>query len=125
MTILHTIGAVFIFAPFIAFLLIFALLRKRFRRRAFGLSADLTTFLLFFSVPVSIEALWGYSLSSIVYFIAIIIAIILLVLEWKKSKEIEVIKYIRKTWRMYFLILSLAYFIIWIAGISYTVIAFL
>lgn len=121
MSILHMIGAAFILAPFLAFILIFILTRKKFRRRAIGLSADLTTFLLFFSVPVSVEAIWGLSISTAVYFIAILIAIVLLVIEWKKTKEIEVRKYIRKTWRIFFLLLSSAYFIIWLVGAVLTV----
>ncbi|MCM3610731.1 DUF3397 domain-containing protein [Planococcus sp. MERTA32b] len=125
MNLIHNIGAVFIFAPFLSFILLIFLTRKKLKRRAVGLSADVTTFLLFVSVPVSMEALWGVNISFAVSVTAIIIAIILLVIEWKKSKEIEVLKYIRKTWRLYFLLLSVSYILIWLTGLTLTVISFI
>lgn len=121
MIIIHTIGAIFIFAPFLAFLLAFAISRKTMGWKAIGLSADITTFLLFFSVPVSIQTLWGYATAGMIYFGAIMIGIICLVLEWRRSKEIEVLKYLRKLWRIYFLILSFAYSVIWLIGIIMTI----
>lgn len=124
MAFLHTVGAILIFAPFLAFILLLLISRKKLKRRAIGFSADLTTFLLFVSVPVSVEALWSVEISFAVSVIAILIAIPLLVLEWKKSKEIEVLKYIRKTWRLYFLLLSAGYLLIWVAGLALTVISF-
>lgn len=124
MAFLHILGAILIFAPFLVFLLLMVLSRKKLKRRAIGFSADLTTFLLFVSVPVSVEALWGVSITFAVSVAAILIAIILLVLEWKKSKEIEVLKYIRKTWRLYFLLLSAGYILICVTGLALTVISF-
>ncbi|WP_369916925.1 DUF3397 family protein [Planomicrobium sp. MB-3u-38] len=122
---IHNIGAIFIFAPFLAFILLILLTRKKLKRRAIGLSADVTTFLLFISVPVSMKALWDVDISFAVYVTAIIIAIILLIIEWKKSKEIEVLKYARKTWRLYFLLLSMSYILIWLTGLALTLISFI
>lgn len=124
MNFLHTLGAIFIFAPFLAFILIILASRRRLRKRSIGFSADLTTFLLFISVPVSTEALWGLNITFAILLTALLIAIFLLVIEWKKSKEIEVLKYTRKTWRLYFLLLSLSYILIWVTGLALTVISF-
>lgn len=125
MNLIHNIGAIFIFAPFLAFILLILLTRKKLKRRAIGLSADVTTFLLFISVPVSMKALWDVDISFAVSVTAIIIAIILLIIEWKKSKEIEVLKYVRKTWRLYFLLLSMSYILIWLTGLALTLINFI
>ncbi|MFC3211202.1 DUF3397 family protein [Planomicrobium okeanokoites] len=125
MNLIHNIGAIFIFAPFLAFILLILLTRKKLKRRAIGLSADVTTFLLFISVPVSMKALWDVNISFAVSVTAIIIAIILLIIEWKKSKEIEVLKYARKTWRLYFLLLSMSYILIWLTGLALTLISFI
>lgn len=125
MDILYTIGAVFIFAPFLALLLILLFTRKRLKHKSIGLAADLTTFLLFFSVPVSIKAIWGIEISALVYLIAILIAIVLLFIEWRQTKEIEILRYIRQTWRMYFLLLTLAYILIWVVGIILSLFHFL
>ena len=76
MNLIHNIGAIFIFAPFLAFILLILLTRKKLKRRAIGLSADVTTFLLFISVPVSMKALWDIDISFAVSVTAIIIAII-------------------------------------------------
>ncbi|HSJ37194.1 MAG TPA: DUF3397 family protein [Planococcus sp. (in: firmicutes)] len=124
MTFLHILGAILIFAPFLAFILLLLISRKKLKRKAIGFSADLTTFLLFVSVPVSVEALWSVNISFAVSVAAILIAIVLLIVEWKKSKEIEVLKYVRKTWRLYFLLLSAGYFLIWFTGLALTVISF-
>ncbi|TWT04726.1 DUF3397 family protein [Planomicrobium sp. CPCC 101079] len=125
MIIVQTIGAVFIFAPFIAFLLIFFAARKTLNRKAFEAAADFTTLLLFFAIPVMIYAIWNYQASSLMGYAAISLAIGFLIVEWKRTKEIKVLVFLRKTWRMYFLVLTVAYFIIWIAGFTYTVSGFL
>lgn len=125
MEILYSLGALFIFAPATAFILIVLFARKRMGYRSIGLAADLTTFLLFFSVPVAIGSLWNFDAKLIAYTAAIIIAIAMLVNEWKKSKEIELVKLGRKTWRLYFLVFSVAYSVIWIAGIAFALSEFL
>lgn len=125
MALLHTVSAIFIFAPFLAFILTILLSRKKLKRRAIGFSADITTFILFVSVPVSAEALWDIKISFFIFAAAILIAIGMLVREWKTSKEIEVLKYIRKIWRHYFLLLATAYLIIWFSGLALTVISFI
>lgn len=121
MELLYFLVAVFIFLPFIPFTIIVFAMRKRLRRRTVGFAADVTTFLLFFSVPVSIEALWGWETTAIVFFIAIIIAILILIIEWRRKKELEVGAFIRKTWRLYFLTLCSAYCLIWMTGLVLTV----
>ncbi len=125
MEILYSLGALFIFAPATAFILIVLFARKRMGYRSIGLAADLTTVLLFFSVPVAIGALWNFDAKLISYTAVIIIAIVMLVNEWKKSKEIELVKLGRKTWRLYFLIFSVAYSVIWIAGIAFALTEYL
>ena len=125
MDILYSLGAIFIFAPATAFILIVLFARKRMGYRSIGLAADLTTFLLFFSIPVAIGALWNFDAAFISYAAAIIVAIAMLINEWKKSKEIEILKLGRKTWRVYFLLLSIAHCVIWAAGIALTLNDFL
>ncbi|WP_422124707.1 DUF3397 family protein [Planococcus sp. X10-3] len=124
MSFLHNIAAIFIFAPFLAFILFLFLSRKKLKRGAIGFSADMTTFLLFLTVPVSVEALWGVNISFVISITAILLAIGLLVIEWKKTKEIEILKYIRKTWRLYFLLLCTGYVFIWLTGLALTLISF-
>ena len=117
MTLLHTIGTVFLYIPFLLFVFIYFMFLKRKKRKALGVASDATTFLLFFSVPASVEFLWGYSVSAFVYFVALMLAIILLVIEWRTAKEIEIIPFFRKLWRTCFLLLAFAYALVWLAGL--------
>ncbi|MDN7241346.1 DUF3397 family protein [Planococcus sp. N028] len=125
MLILQTVATVFIFAPFLAFFLIYIAARKPLKRRAFLVAADLTTLVLFVAVPVLIYAIWSYEASALVCFVAIIIAIVFLVIEWKNEKELKVRVYIRKTWRLYFVVLAFAYLMIWTVGLIFTVSRFM
>ncbi|WP_230321366.1 DUF3397 family protein [Planococcus salinarum] len=124
MAFLQIFGAILIFAPFLVFIFLLLLSRKKLKRKAIGFSADLTTFLLFISVPVSVEALWEVEIAFALLGTALLIALLLLVIEWKKTKEIDVLKYIRKTWRLYFLLLAMGYILIWVTGLALTVISF-
>ena len=117
MTLLHTIGTVFLYIPFLLFVFIYFMFLKRKKRKALGVASDATTFLLFFSVPASVEFLWGYSVSAFVYFVALMLAIILLVIEWRTAKEIEIIPFFQKLWRTCFLLLAFAYALVWLAGL--------
>jgi uncharacterized membrane protein YcaP (DUF421 family) len=121
MDILYFLGAAFVFAPFMLFGLTVLAARKKLGRKSIGLAADATTFLLFVSIPVAAAAIWPYNMAAITYTAAVVIAIFMLTVEWIKSKEIEVAKFLRKTWRTYFLILSAAHVLLWIGGIALSV----
>jgi len=125
MDILYSIGAAFIFAPIILFVFTLLIARKKMGRRSIGLAADATTFLLFVSIPVAAAVIWSYDIAAITYMVAVVIAMFLLTIEWIKSKEIKVVPFIRKTWRTYFLILSIAYFLLWVTGLALSISRFL
>ena len=122
MTIIHTIGTVFLYIPFLLSAFIYIISLKRKKRKALGLASDVTTFLLFFSVPASVEFLWGYSITASIYFVALVLAIILLVIEWRTAKEIEIIPFFRKLWRTYFLLLASVYALVWLIGLVIVII---
>ena len=82
-----------------------------------GLASDLTTAILFFSVPLSIFSIWGKSYHIIVFIIAILIAIIFTFLDWKTKKEIHLLPLFKKIWRTYFILLVMAYLIVWMIGL--------
>jgi len=117
MTILYTIATVFLYIPFLLFVIVYLFSLKRKKQKALVLASDVTTFLLFFSVPASLEFLWGLSISAYIYFVALVLAIILLVIEWRNTKELEIIPFFRKLWRTYFLLLASLYALVWIVGL--------
>lgn len=108
------IGAIVMIIP----LPVYFLLRAKFIRqqRPAGKAADVTAFLLFAAVPLSIDTLWQVPFFSLTAIVAVAAAIVLLYIEWKHTKEIDIFVYFRKTWRVYFLILFTAYILIWIAA---------
>ncbi|MFC4712540.1 DUF3397 family protein [Planococcus dechangensis] len=116
---LNTIGNILLYLPFLIFLFVYAISYKAKQRKALGIAADATAFLLFFSVPASISLLFGVQTQPIILLFALLFAIFLLFREWKTTKEIEVIKFFRKLWRFYFLALAALYAITWLVGSVY------
>ncbi|MGX7595451.1 DUF3397 family protein [Planococcus plakortidis] len=114
-----TAGNVLLYVPFILFLIVYALTYKSKKSKALGIAADVTAFLLFFSVPASIELLFGMEVQPFIFMAALLLAIFLLIREWKTQKELEVVKFLRKVWRICFLALSAIYAAAWLAGLVF------
>ena len=88
------------------------------------MASDVTTIVLFFSVPLSISSLWDKNYNILIFIIAIIIAIIFTYIDWRTKKEIEVLRLIKKTWRLYFILLTIAFVAIWIVGLIQSIIEY-
>ncbi len=116
---LHITGNILLYLPFILFLFIYALTHKAKKRKALGIAADITAFLLFFSVPASVDLLFGKQVQPIIFLLTLLFAIFLLIREWKTTKEIEIIKFFRKLWRVCFLSLTAIYGVVWLVGTIY------
>lgn len=106
--------------PIPLFLVLLLFFKKNRPLGAVGRAADLTTISLFFAVPLSVKMIWGVSAFAPVATLAVLAAIVFLFSEWRGTKEIDVAVYARKTWRFYFLTLSLAYVLVWLFGLSLT-----
>ncbi|MTD30335.1 DUF3397 family protein [Planomicrobium sp. YIM 101495] len=124
MEILQVLAGTLIIVPILVFIIVFAVLRRWLGKRAFGIAADVTTLVLFFSIPISIEAIWGISIGIWLVYGAILLAIGLLFLERKRTKELKISTYLRKTWRILFLLLSIIYAAVWIGGLIFMIIRF-
>ncbi len=90
--ILHIVISVIIFCPILLFVIVYAVSRKVNIRgtHAFGAASDVTTFWLFFSVPLAIGALWGVNVGALLVMLAIVLAIVFTYVDWRTKKEIEV-----------------------------------
>jgi len=108
-----------IFFPIILFSIAYliALKRKKSKAKSFGFASDITTFVLFFSVPLSITSLWGTNYNGIILIIAIVIAIIFTYIDWRTKKEIIILKLLKKIWRLYFILLMTTFVVVWIVGL--------
>lgn len=124
---LQFILAAIVIFPIIAFLLMLIICRKfkLKKHKAIGVAADVTTFILLFSVPIAIRSLWGQSIWTLMCVVLLVLAIIFTYLDWRTKKEIEVQPLLKKIWRVYFLLLSIAYFFIWIVGVAHSVLIFM
>jgi hypothetical protein len=118
---------ILILLPVTIFILSFLFFRKLLKKQvnsSFRLAADITTFVLFFSVTISITTLWGATFSIVTISISLLIAMIMTYIDWRTQKEIEVVPLLRRIWRMQFLYLLIVYNIVWIVGIVQSVIFF-
>ena len=122
-TVVEIVGGIVLFCPLIALLLTFIICRKlRIRKKyAFGFGVDVTTFILFFSVPLAINSVWGTSYYLPIIIIALLIALGFTYVDWRTKKEIDVPVLLKKIWRVYFILLSIMYLGTWLIGLSLNV----
>jgi len=116
--------SIIIFFPIILFSITYFIARKgkKSKVKSFGFASDATTLVLFFSVPLSISSLWEKNYNSIVFVVAIFIAIIFTYIDWRTKKEIEILALLKKVWRLYFILLTMAFLVIWIVGLIQSII---
>lgn len=116
-----------IFCPVLIFVIVFYISRKIKIKgtHAFGVASDVTTFFLFFSVPLAIGAVWKVNVGIILVIAALVMAMIFTYIDWRTKKEIEVGALLRKIWRFLFLLLSAAYIIICLIGIIQSLVEYL
>ena len=116
--------AIFLFFPyFFTILSLFILKKIGFSKaKAFGFAADLTTPFFIIALPIIANSIWGWSFSAILLGVLLVIAIIFTYIEWRTQKEINIPLLLRKIWRSYFLLLSILYIVLMIAGLVYWII---
>lgn len=107
-----------ILCPFIITITFLVISRKMGKAPAsiIGLAADITTPFLFITVYVTAMTIFGEGTGMIIAGLAVIIAIVHVVIERLKVKEFRIIRLLRRTWRFYFLLLTVAYIILLISG---------
>ena len=59
-----------------------------------------------------------------VILVAVVLATIFTYVDWRTKKEIEVMPLLKKLWRVYFILLGTLYFVVWVAGLTYSIIAY-
>ena len=126
-TLIEIIGGVILLCPLIVLLLTFIICRKmRIKKTyAFGFGADITTFILFLSVPITIYSVFDVSLFLPIIMVALLIALVFTYVDWRTKKEIEVPILLKKIWRVYFILLSVTYLGTWLIGLSLHVVKYL
>lgn len=126
-TFIEIVGGAILICPLIALILTYIICRRmRIKKMyAVGFAADVTTFVLFFSVPLAFKSIWGMSFSLYIIIIALLIAITLTYIDWRTKKEIDVPLLLKKIWRIYFILLSILYISAWLIGLSLNIVEYL
>lgn len=120
------LAAIVIFPIAILFALFFIFSKLKMKKvYAFGFAADLTTFLLFVSVPLIVKSIWGINIFIWLIIAAIVLAMVYTYIEWRKSKEIYIPQVLKRIWRMYFILLLGLYIVLLIVGMVVYIIRFM
>ena len=111
--------SIVVLVPAILFVLTFAIAKYGLhkRKKSVGIAADITTFLLFFSVSHVFNIIFEKEIGFIITMIAVLIATIITILEWRMKKEIEIKPLLRKIWRLFFILLCIMYALLWLIGV--------
>lgn len=109
---------IIIVCPFIVTLVFLVGMRKMGKAPAsvIGLAADVTTPFLFLAVYIVTRTMLGEGVGVYVTGIAILIAIVYVVKERLYVKDFRIVRLLRRIWRFYFLVLSIAYLLLLIVG---------
>ncbi|MHA6258608.1 DUF3397 domain-containing protein [Sporosarcina sp. CAU 1771] len=112
------LGVLIIF-PFLVTLLVLMYLRKKGKApsKSIGFAADVTTPFLFIAVYVCSRVIFEIGTVFYIAVISVIIPIIFAVIERFKGKDFRIGLILRRSWRLYFIILSFAYILLLVAGI--------
>ncbi len=104
--------------------LIFRKMRMK-KRYALGFSADITVFVLFFSVLIALYSVWGNTYISFLLGIMLCVGLIVTFLDWRTKNEIDVPLLLKRIWRLYFLLLSALYVIVCMVGLIMNVVGYI
>lgn len=118
LNIIQNIVSVALFLPYLVFFIVLFIALKSNRKpvRALGIAADVTTFVLFFAVPIAVEALFDVKTMIYILCIALVLSMFMTYQEWTNKKEIELLPLLRKIWRFLFILLSFVYIIVLLSG---------
>jgi len=118
-TVISVLLGILIVFPFLLTFLILLFFRRRGRAPAtvIGLAADWTTPFLFLAVYSITRSIFDRGIGVYIAVIAILITITYTIVERFKEKEFQIVRLLRKTWRLFFLILAALYFVLLIVGI--------
>lgn len=120
---LSNLTGVIVLFPFLITIIFLVVMRRKGKAPAavIGKAADFTTPFLFLSVYITSLSIFGNGTGFYITSIAILIAILFAVVERMKVKEFQIARMLQKTWRMYFLLLSVVYIVLILLGISFKI----
>ncbi|HEX5563896.1 MAG TPA: DUF3397 family protein [Sporosarcina sp.] len=120
---LSILTGIIVLFPFLITIIFLVVMRKMGRAPAavIGKAADFTTPFLFLSVYITSWSIFGKGTGFYITSIAILVAIFFAVVERVREKEFQIGRVLQKTWRLYFLLLSLVYVVLLFLGIGFKI----
>lgn len=108
-----SISQIILLCPWILWGFLFVLLNnsKSTKKRAIFFASDLTTILLLFSVQRLVFQLFNFDLGVLVLIGAVVLAIIMVIYEWKTKSDLDLGKVLKRIWRTLFVLLTSVYII--------------
>jgi hypothetical protein len=123
-TIVSSILALLITIPIIGYLLVFVIVKQATKnhRTAVRYGIDVTTMILLFAVHYMLLVIFNQSFFWMILIALLVIGIMFVLLHWQVKKEIIISKVLKGYWRLNFLLLSIAYFVLLMYGLTVRVI---
>ncbi|KQL54729.1 hypothetical protein AN964_15265 [Heyndrickxia shackletonii] len=120
---LSWVAGVLIMIPFIAYLLVFFVVKliTNNHKKAVSFAIDITTFFLILSVNELVLVIWSYSFLWVIVLLLLLIAIGFVFLYRYMRNEIIYSKVFKGFWRFNFLLFFAAYLILMIYGLTRSV----
>jgi len=118
-TLFSVMFATAILFPFLVSFLAFLLLKKKGKRpiTVLGTAADLTTPFLFISVYIVARTVFEVEILYLMIAFTLITTIVYAVFARIKDKDFQIIRLLRRVWRLLFLVLAIVYILLLIGGV--------
>jgi len=118
-TLFSVMFATAILFPFLVSFLAFLLLKKKGKRpiTVLGTAADLTTPFLFISVYIVARTVFEVEILYLMITFTLITTIVYAVFARIKDKDFQIIRLLRRVWRLLFLVLAIVYILLLIGGV--------
>lgn len=112
-----SIGEIILLCPWIIWGFLCIVLKKisYTKTSAVHFASDITTFFLLFSIREIIKVLFDTDIRMLAFIAAVVIAIVMLVYDYKNEDELELSKVTKKIWRILFVLLTCVYIVVFIS----------
>jgi hypothetical protein len=123
-TFISGVLATIVTIPFIGFALIFFISSKILldNKRAIKIAADGSTILFMISVHFIVFEIWQQSFLWLILILILTTAIVMALLQRSLYEDIEIVKLLKGTWRVNFLLFVLCYIVLFTYGLTAKVI---
>ncbi len=121
----NILGALLLF-PFVILVVLIIIAKKigLVKKKRIGWAVDWTTPFMVLTVLILIRAIWDVWLPILLIGILCLIAIGFAIIERSTEKEFRTWWVLRRTWRAYFLLLTILYILLFIIGITLQIVRY-